>query len=258
MINGLPKQFMQVHHYQNNRRYMKKNGFTLSELMIALTVLGLLCAALLPAILRTTPNQNKIMMKRAYYTTANVVSDMINNPNLYPVMNSSGSTTTGFDNMDAVTYAGETYGGDYTSHGDGAFAKFIGLFAAHLNIDGEINKECSTTSSDPDTPPPIVPGGSSEWKYCRIFTTPDGILWDLRTIHKVTTSETTTTITVDVNGDKKPNCLQGDSDADEACKDRTSNFDRFSMVISDDGTITIPEDQTWAREAIQVGSSIND
>lgn len=237
---------------------MKKNGFTLSELMIALTVLGLLCAALLPAILRTTPNQNKIMIKRAYYTTANVVSDMINDPNLYPVMNSSGSVTTGFDNMEAVTYAGETYGGNPTNDGNGAFAKFIGLFAAHLNIDGEINKECPTASVDPDAPPVIVPGGSSGWKYCRIFTTPDGILWDLRTTHKVETFKTTTIITVDVNGDKKPNCLQGDSDADEACKDRTSNFDRFSMVISDDGTITIPEAQTWAREAIQVSSSLND
>lgn len=198
------------------------------------------------------------MMKRAYYTTTSIVSDMINDPNLYPAVNASGNAMVGFDNMEAVTYAGETYGGAPTNNGEGAFAKFIGLFAAHLNIDGEINKECPSIATDPDGPPVASPGGNSGWRYCRSFTTPDGILWDLRTTHKVETFKTTTAITVDVNGNKKPNCLQGDSDADDDCKSRTKNFDRFSMIISDDGTITIPEEETWAREAIQVGSSLND
>ncbi len=246
---------------------MRKTAFTLSELMIALTVLGLLCAALLPAIVRTMPNQNKVMIKRAYYTTANIVSDMINDPNLYPPIDSNGFSKVGFDNMDEVTYGGETYGGAITNDGKGAFAKFISLFAAHLNIDGEIEDSCPSSSggsgSDDsyecedleDCPPiPSLPGGSSGWKYCRLFKTPDGIHWDLRTIHQVETFTTKTTIGIDVNGNKKPNCMQGD----DSCKTRTSNFDRFSMEISDDGTITIPEEQTWAREALQVGSSLTD
>ncbi len=231
---------------------MKKTAFTLSELMIALTVLGILCAILLPAIVRTMPNQNKVMMKRAYYTTSNVVSDLINDPNLYSPVDSSGNTKVGFDNMEEVTYSGKTYGGAMTNDGNGAFAKFIGLFAAHLNIDGEIEDTCPSSGS----------GGGisiySNWKYCRIFTTPDGIQWDLRTTHTVETFKTTTVITVDVNGDKKPNCMQGDSSADDKCKSRTKDFDRFSMQISDDGTITIPEAQTWAREALQVSSSLTD
>ena len=237
---------------------MKKSGFTLSELMIALTVLGLLCAALLPTIMKTMPNQNKIMMKRAYYTTSNIVSDMINNPNLYPMIDSDGNETVGFDNTDPVTYGGKTYGGTTpTNDGHGAFAKFIDLFSAHLNTDGEIDDECPSESYDPENPP-ISPGGSSGWEYCRSFTTPDGIAWDLRTTHKVETFSTTTVITVDVNGANKPNCMQGDSNADTKCKDRTKNFDRFSMIIKDDGTIEIPENQTWVREALQVSSSLTD
>ena len=50
--------------------------------------------------------------------------------------------------------------------------------------------------------------------------------------------------------------MQGDTSNE--CKDRTKNFDRFSMTISDDGTITIPEEQTWVREALQVSSSLTD
>ena len=237
---------------------MRKTAFTLSELMIALTVLGLLCAALLPAIVRTMPNQNKVMIKRAYYTTANIVSDMINDPNLYPPIDSNGFSKVGFDNMEEVTYAGQNYGG--TTIQDKA-AKFIGLFAAHLNVDGEIEDECpaETVTTDPDAPPIASPGGQSYKDVCRLFTTPDGINWDLRTkYHPEGFGSDTHVITVDVNGDKKPNCLQGDSDADNACKSRTKNFDRFSMEISNDGTIEIPEAQTWAREALQVSSSLTD
>ena len=65
-----------------------KKGFTLSEVMIALTVLGVLCVTVLPAIVSTMPSQKKIMIKRAYYTTANLVSDLINDPDLYPSVNS--------------------------------------------------------------------------------------------------------------------------------------------------------------------------
>lgn len=224
--------------------------------MIALTVLGILCAALLPAILRTTPNQNKIMMKRSYYTTANIVSDMINNPNLYSPVSLSGVAYEGFDNLEEVTYSGETYGGSGNDENNGSYSKFIALFAAHMNIDGEISKTCPSSGDSGST---VTPGGSgSNRKYCRVYTTPDGVDWTLITTYKVETNKTINSIIVDVNGDKKPNCLQGDSDADAACKSRTENFDRFSMTISNDGTITIPEEQSWAREALQVSSSLTD
>ncbi len=222
---------------------MKKTAFTLSELMIALTVLGILCAILLPAIMNAMPNQNKIMMKRAYYTTATVVSDLINNPNLYPSINSSGDSTVGFDNTDSVTYGGNTYSGE---------TKFIELFAAHLNIDGDIEDECSDFSIPSQDDLQVA-----SWSACRTFTTPDGISWDLRTPSGTSiTYGKLTYIYVDVNGDNKPNCLEGDTSKD--CGNRTKNFDQFYMIVAQDGAITIPESQTWAREAIHVSSSLTD
>ena len=41
-------------------------AFTLSELLIALGVIGILCAILLPVIFNLMPNQNTMMAKRAY------------------------------------------------------------------------------------------------------------------------------------------------------------------------------------------------
>ena len=230
---------------------MNKRGFTLTELMIALTVMGIICVTVLPAIVRTAPAKNKIMMKQAYYTTTTLVSDLINNPNLYPQVDSEGNMKVGFDNTEEVEYAGETYGGAATNDGNGAYAKFIGLFSAHLNKDGEIDTTCPSSSSEEEAVP-----DDSTWQYCRIFTSPNGMKWSLYSVYTTASGENTNTIVVDVNGNKEPNCMQGDDSANQECKDREEDFDRFSMEIKDDGTVTIPEEQTWAREAIQVSSSI--
>ena len=60
------------------------NAFTLTELLVALGVIAILCAVLLPVIFNLMPNQNTIMAKRAYYTLQTVVSDMLNDEACYP------------------------------------------------------------------------------------------------------------------------------------------------------------------------------
>ena len=39
-------------------------GFTLTELMVSLAVIGILVAVVTPAIMKTRPNKNKMMVKR--------------------------------------------------------------------------------------------------------------------------------------------------------------------------------------------------
>ena len=59
-------------------------AFTLTELLVALGVIAILCAVLLPVIFNLMPNQNIIMAKRAYYSLQTVISEMLNDTACYP------------------------------------------------------------------------------------------------------------------------------------------------------------------------------
>ena len=59
-------------------------AFTLTELLVALGVVAILCSVLLPVIFNMMPNQNTIMAKRAYYTVQTVIADLINDEACYP------------------------------------------------------------------------------------------------------------------------------------------------------------------------------
>lgn len=144
-------------------------GFTLTELMIALAVLGILVAVVTPAIMRARPNKNKMMVKKTFYTVENIISSLINDETLYPDLRSGcGDDETaehtpcawGFDYTGEVKSEGEVYGaGDETDWDDdskttseAAKNKFALLFTSRLNIKSE-------------------PGLN--------VTTNDGVTWDL-------------------------------------------------------------------------------
>lgn len=211
-----------------------KKGFTLSELMIAITVLGILCAAILPALLNNNPNQNKMMMKKAYYLTSEVVSELINNPSLYPIKNTSGTNFefNEFANTEAVEIGTTSYSG---------VTKFPMLFAKLINTDDSPGTTCSNLCYDKST-------NSS----CTTFTSQDGMDW---CINSLSASPTEYFITVDVNADKKPNCYQGDSST--TCSGRTKSLDRLIMKVGTDGGIRLLSGQSWAKEAISVSSDLS-
>lgn len=105
---------------------MKKlKGFTLTELMVAMGVIGILVAVVTPAIMKTRPNKNKMMIKKSFYTAEQIVSTLINDERLYPDMKEicdrgvvEGKDPTkvycafGFDYDNSVRYEGETYAGN--------------------------------------------------------------------------------------------------------------------------------------------------
>ena len=62
----------------------KFKGFTLSEVLIAMLVLGIIVSASVPVILKLAPNKNVAMIKKAYYTTETVVNGLINDQYYYP------------------------------------------------------------------------------------------------------------------------------------------------------------------------------
>ena len=66
------------------KKHNFRNAFTLSELLIALGIIGILTAILMPIFFNLMPDQNALMAKRAFYTTETVISDLLNDPDCYP------------------------------------------------------------------------------------------------------------------------------------------------------------------------------
>lgn len=227
---------------------LKIKGFTLSEVLIALLVLGIIVAASVPVIMRLAPNKNVAMIKKAYYITESIVSGLINDSYYYPdnSIHCQGSYSTGAFNSDT----GGTcyYGFDDSSSvtvlntnintvSDDANDKFRCLFASKLNIKENLSYVCQNNGIG-------------------IVTTMDGMTWNFRAISSTGTAGT---IQIDVDGqDNGVNayslsgntglCPEADIWGVNACnQDLTSrskkNFDRIEIGVSRDGKVSISETQ---------------
>ena len=218
-------------------------AFTLTELMIALAVIGVLVAIVTPAIMRTRPNKNKMMVKKSYYEVEKIVSSLINDETLYidgrdacnsqEASSARGECNWGFDDYNAVTYDGETY-----ENG----TKFPGLFGAKLNF-----RTADTTN----------------W----IYTTSDGVTWYLAGTanqwgHTDTSKPSDITdgsIIIDVNGTDGPNCRENGKDqAGADCTGSASDFDQYQINISVTGKMTIDAADARAAEFVTINTSLRD
>ncbi|CCX80394.1 type II secretion system protein G [Clostridium sp. CAG:715] len=225
---------------------MKKlKGFTLTELMVAMGVIGILVAVVTPAIMKTRPNKNKMMIKKSFYTAEQIVSTLINDERLYPDMKEicdrgvvEGEDPTkvycafGFDYDNSVRYEGETYAGN---------TKFADLFASRLNV-------------------------KTEDETNHIYYTTDGIKWDLSdTVGAWTKGQDTPgkfgdqtnaagigEILVDVNGDEAPNCRE----SNENCS--ADDFDQYVIEILATGKMRIDSTDAKAVDYATINTSIKD
>ena len=199
-------------------------AFTLAELMVALAVVGTIVAVVTPAIMKTRPNKNKMMIKKTYYTTENIVNSLINNTYLYADMTDecikgTAECAYGFDLEDDVEYEGETFSGK---------TKFQKLFASKLNVSREIESNSEK------------------------FATTDGVIWDFSNIQTGWTKGTAPkdnvrTLTIDVNGDEGPNAFETSSPDD---------FDQYRIDIQSNGKMRVNTDDTKAAEYVTINTSV--
>ncbi len=206
---------------------MKRFAFTLTELMVALGIIGILTAVLFPIILNLMPNQNTIMAKRVFYATQEIVSNLINDDACYPDM-------TMLD--DSVARVGFDDGNGYISckdyppkSGSTSYDKFKTLFSGRLGAVAD-----------------------SDGK----FTTKDGVFWKLSGGFTDNDPTSYTWLVVDVNGESQgPNC--GDTDVTGKCSDdRKGGWDRFNIKIYADGNVEIYDD--WAKKAVDINKDITE
>ena len=199
----------------------KKNGFTLAEILVTLSVIGVISAITLPMITNSRPNQEMIMLKKAYYNAARVVSELINDDDFYPEradnLAKSGFGNTIISDMtggNEAKYNGKTYKGD---------EKFCGLFAVKLNKAKAANCKSRVALSS---------GGN--------FTSGDGMIWSM----PVSNFANDEYILVDVNGSKGNNCTLQSSFSTYGLKKCSGNKapDQFGIKVGRFGEMEVVGD----------------
>ena len=202
---------------------IKLKAFTISELLIALGVIAILTAVLMPIVHSLIPDQNTLMAKRAFYTVETVINALINDDGCYPVIR----TEEGF--TDGAAY--KKCSGWSTGNANNANQKFSSMFIDKLDVKGNVTSGGGKTT----------------------FETKDGMQWDFQSIGFG--SRTYTVLTIDVNGTVKgPNCGQNSESGACAEADRTSGFDKFTMHIHPSGKIDIMD--CWAVKSVRTDKKL--
>ena len=210
---------------QTYKDIMIKKAFTLSELLIALGVIAILTAISMPIIHNLLPDQNVVMAKRAFYTTETIISDLLNYQYCYPKQRAR----VGLDDGLVYKRCEKWKFVDGQSEKDNAQDKLLTLFASKLDV-----KE-------------IKDNGKT------IFTK-DGMIWTFSNSElKAGMPNSYIYLTVDVNGDKEPNC--GQTSQSTKCQNtRKYGFDKFTMKILARGKIEIKD--CWAKLAVRVDKKL--
>ena len=184
-----------------------KKGFTMTEILVALSIVGVLSAIMIPAFYRAKPNQEMLMLKKSYYMISRAISETINDEGFYKETNNpdeSGfaDTTENIEPYHGVKASGNT--------------KFCELVAARMNVDGDVHCTANRTLAD---------GGH--------FKTQDGAVW-LLPISDFRNGQQE--IWVDVNGSKGANCV-----ASANCNKKP---DRFKFTVDQWGKIGVNDELT--------------
>lgn len=191
---------------------MSRKGFTLSEVLITLTIVGIGAAILTPVIINITPDANKIAFKKAYSTIEQTVSTLINDEDYYPscrhilLTDTSGNKFTvpaGFFIPDSATMTQITNSTPNCTAGDVPPTtdrnKFSYLFGQQIKVSGPVTY---TQSTDTNGAPTNV-GNTT-------FTSLNGMIWTIVTKSvpqfDLSSGYESVRIVVDVNGAKGPNC----------------------------------------------------
>lgn len=173
-----------------------KYGFTLSEVLVTLAMMGILGSILIPTIIAKRPNETKIMLKKEYMVLERAVAKMINDETVYP----SSQTFVG---ADTKTYQqGFSYTTDPTTQA-GTIHKFCYYLVDNLNIIGAPSCPQNTVATDNRATLFATTSDGADWYISRATPLAD----EFKRSSYPTNYYYSPRIVIDVNGANPPNCL---------------------------------------------------
>lgn len=177
---------------------MKKLGFTLSEVIIALGIVGIVATITTPMISSLIPDKNKALVLKTYKIISGINEDLLNTPAYYLAPTKDQAS------LDYCIKLGCTQPPKLEGLTGNEFSgtnKYPRLLAYHLDTEGAV------TSSK--------------------FVTIDKAVWTFSGAHTATGGNVE--ITVDFNGDKGPNAVFSSSN---------KKPDRFKFKVDVHGGVT--------------------
>lgn len=218
----------------------KHKGMTLTEVLIALGVVGVLAAISIPQINKVKPNQEMIKFKKAFSITQRIVSELVHDDDLYPDIKGEPYNS-GLSNIDFVAEVhGVRYNGD---------EKFCKLFASRMQVVGKV--DCSHTSYEKEDVDNYGDNSGTQENYTKVtfdpsFTTVDGVQWCLpMTDFSAGSEDSAQEIAIDVNGNSGYNCFASDYSYNSSVDTETQyckNPDRFIIKVNRSGDVWVDGD----------------
>ncbi len=177
---------------------MKRNGFTLAELLVTLLIIGVVAVITAPALMNVMPDKNKVVVLKLHKAIAEINQDLLKNPSLYWPFDDDCEGLSCTDKPTIEPYNNAKYEGD---------TKYTYLLKSKLDMAN------STENSD------------------ETFTTTDGNYWKISNVgtensrlEKIVRAQ----IVIDINGPDGNNC---------SFKANCKKPDQFIFLVTDDGKV---------------------
>lgn len=185
---------------------MKKNGYTLAEVLVTLGVIGLIAAITGPLITKFTPDAEKIAYLKTYDMLSKTINEIARNQTFYPPIFEDEKGLANFANAPLLNLSevkiGDITIGDITNGNYNKIAKLFGYYTGLKKLE-EVNNIKDDYQSEKykeeETPDFITKDGAGIYMTTKIstFKEEDGTKEDYQT-----------EVYVDINGtDKGKNCL---------------------------------------------------
>ena len=150
----------------------KKNGFNLAEILIAVGLIGVISAIMLPTLIHRRPNENKAMFRKANYIIERISTEMKMDDDTFPSEEVPDKVFAFYDPSIDPTGPDTNSDGELIRKQKNTGKFFCEQFASKINTEGDVDCVSSKTY--------LVKGAKDNVAFAegdQSFKSSDGIYW---------------------------------------------------------------------------------